>query len=360
MRVLVVSNMYPSKKSPSYGTFVATFVAQLKELNQGHVQLSVIHGRSKNKFIELWKYICFYLRTFFLALCGRYDIIYVHTITFPIIPLRLAALFRNLPLVFNVHGGDVLVEKGVAVRLKKLATQLIENALLIVVPSAYFKAIVKKNFVNVDTQKIFVSPSGGIDACFFSAPMSHVTDIPNIGYLSRIGEGKGWDTFLESMAMLKEEGVLYKAIIAGRGPQQQAMLDMLSSKGLDDTVEFVNLENVKHDDLPKIYQRMSVFVFPTYYKAESLGLVGIEAMANGLPVIGSNIGAVLSYLRDGYNGLVFEAGNAVDLKEKIMQYFAMSDSQKREMAQHAFQTAQHYESSYIGQQLYDKLLSLRK
>lgn len=359
MKILVVSNMYPSRTSPSYGTFVATFVSQLKELNGGRVHLSVIRGRSKHKLFELLKYMYFYIHTFILALCGKYDIIYVHTITFPIIPLRLASLFRELPLVFNVHGGDVLVEKGLAAKLKDLSTNLVKKALLIVAPSAYFKNVVKKSFDGINDQKIFVSPSGGVDACFFSAPVPTTADIPTIGYLSRIGEGKGWDTFLYALGMLKEEGVSYRAIIAGRGPQKQDLLKLLSANHLEDRVEFKDLEIVKHEDLPKVYRCMDVFVFSSKL-AESLGLVGLEAMATGMPVIGSNTGAILSYLQDGYNGLVFEAGNATDLKDKIMLYLSLSDDQKMQMAQHAFQTAQNYESTNIAQLLYNKLLSLLK
>ena len=59
-------------------------------------------------------------------------------------------------------------------------------------------------------------------------------------------------------------------------------------------------------------------MFPN--KKESLGLVGIESLACGVPIIGSNIPGIQSYLVDNFNGLLFKSGNIEDLSKKLMSY----------------------------------------
>ena len=107
--------MYPSVKDPVYGTFVQTFVEQMKVLNtEGKTNIIVIKGRDGEYGRKLFKYVKFYISILFSLLFRKHDIVYVHTITYPIIPIRLALLFRKLPLVFNVHGGDVLTHGKIA------------------------------------------------------------------------------------------------------------------------------------------------------------------------------------------------------------------------------------------------------
>lgn len=352
--------MFPSKKHPSYGTFVREFVSGLEAGNRGGtIEVVAICGRTKNVVTKLYKYLVFYMNTMRLLIVNKYDIIYVHTILLPIFPLLAVSVFKRLPIVFNVHGIDVLSKGKMSVFLRKLSLPLLEKALMIVVPSTYFKRIVLKQFPRIDEYKIFVSPSGGIDTVFFRKPSPKDTSNQfTMGFLSRIGEGKGWDIFVKAIELLQERGVNCNAIIAGRGPQQNALKRMLAKSSASSCIRFIDLTLVKHDQLPLIYQQMDLFVFPTYYYAESLGLVGIEAMACGLPVIGSRIGALESYLIDGYNGFLFEAKSVNDLADKVQCFLSLSDRQKKEMADHAYKTACQYDKEYVTQQLLEKLQSL--
>ena len=54
----------------------------------------------------------------------------------------------------------------------------------------------------------------------------------------------------------------------------------------------------------------------------------LEAFASGLPVIASELGAMASMIRHGYNGLLFEAGNATDLLDKLHYWTTLTDAQK--------------------------------
>ena len=86
----------------------------------------------------------------------------------------------------------------------------------------------------------------------------------------------------------------------------------------------------KKEELDNIFSRCSYFIFPSVWY-EIFGLVIIEAMNKGLPVIASNIGAIPELVNDGYNGYLFEAGNVESLHDIIedsinenTEYFELS------------------------------------
>ena len=79
------------------------------------------------------------------------------------------------------------------------------------------------------------------------------------------------------------------------------------------------LGEVNHDDLPKTYAAMDVYVCPSIWE-EPFGLVNIEAMACGLPVIGSIAGGIPEIVIDKETGLLVEKDNPGELA-KAMEYF---------------------------------------
>ena len=67
MKILIISNMYPSVKDPVYGTFVQTFVEQMKVLNtEGKTNIIVIKGRDGEYGRKLFKYVKFYISIVFI------------------------------------------------------------------------------------------------------------------------------------------------------------------------------------------------------------------------------------------------------------------------------------------------------
>ena len=353
MKLLVISNMYPSIKDPVYGTFVQSFVENMNILNKGgKTDIIVVKGRDGNILQKIWKYFRFYFLSLFTLLFCKYDVVYVHTITYPIIPIRIACLFKNIPLVFNVHGGDVLTRGKIAARLKEIAKPLLKNAKLIVSPSVFFKDVLLREFPFLTEQNIFVSPSGGIDSSFFYKKKNKENNEFTIGYVSRISVAKGWDTLLQSLSILLGK-INFKLIVAGRGTQVKEFKKMIVDFGLTEHVQYIG--PVPYKQLPSVYNQLDLFVFPTCLE-ESLGLVGIEAMASGVPVVGSKIGGLTDYIIDGYNGFYFLPGNSESLATKILNYYYLDANEKAELGRGAFLTAQKYESDEVNNALYKELV----
>jgi glycosyltransferase involved in cell wall biosynthesis len=286
-----------------------------------------------------------------------YDAIYVHYITHPAIPILILRLFRQKKLILNVHGSDVFHLNRFVSFLNKFATKLMRESDLIVTPSQYFKNIIIDMY-DLPEQKIYVSPSGGVDFDVFSQSDKRINNKFSIGYISRIDIDKGWDTFLEAVAILKEKQMIenMEFIVVGDGGQQDLFTDYIAKLKLDESINYYGL--LPQKQLPNILNTLDLFVFPTKRKAESLGLVAIEAMACGVPVIGSNYAGVKDYIENGKNGFLFGKGDSEDLAEKIIEYRNLPEGSRNKFKRNALNTALKFEKNIVMRNLVDKVTSI--
>ena len=101
-----------------------------------------------------------------------------------------------------------------------------------------------------------------------------------------------------------------RLVIAGVGPREAAL-----RAGAPDGVSFLgNLE--RRTMLPALYASADAFLFSSH--TETLGLVILEAMASGLPVIAAPAGGVADHLRDGVNGLAYAPGDTAAMARAII------------------------------------------
>jgi len=351
--VLVISNLYPSDRDPYFGTFVRNFVDDLQHnSNTQRIDLCVIRGRSYHLWTKIRKYAAFYCSILYKLLFRRYDLVYVHIITHAALPLRFVDLFKRLPLVFNIHGEDLITQTKLAAFFLRIVTPLLVRSELIVVPSHFFRQKVERLLPLVPADKLYVSASGGVKDFFFDTVKPQAErDVPLIGYVSRIDRGKGWDVFLKALKILADRGMKFRARLAGRGEETDLMNELLAELNLTG-VEYIG--PVAYGDLPEVYADFDLFVFPTLLE-ESLGLVGLEAMACHTPVIGSRIGGLTDYIEDGVNGFLFDPGDEHSLAEKILEFIAYSPSQREIIQRNAYNTALKFKSSEVADRLFRKL-----
>lgn len=356
MKLLVIANLYPSEKDPTYGTFVKNFVEELSEKEDVTIQLCVIRGRTNNLIVKFSKYIRFLCSALFYLAFSKYDIVYNHIITHAAIPLRIVSLFKRIPIVFNIHGEDLLTKTKISKYGLKIVTPLLYKAKLIVVPSYFFKRKVMELFPDINSELIYVSASGGVSKNFFFCKNIIISQsgLTKIGYVSRIDRGKGWKVFVDAISCLQDKGVNVQGYLVGTGAQVTELKEYLKKVGKSG-IKYIGA--VPYPELPKFYSKLDLFVFPTMLE-ESLGLVGLEAMASSVPVIASKIGGITDYLSDGRNGYFFVKGNYNDLANCILKYIQADEILKKQLKDAAFRTAQNYESNLIMDRLYTKLLSL--
>jgi glycosyltransferase involved in cell wall biosynthesis len=338
MNVFLISNMYPDSSSPGFGVFVKNVVDGL-EKNGIHVKYSsLIKGQSKSKLGKVIKYIRFYA-SICLNFFRTYDLIYIH---FPnhALPLLLPLLFiKKRIVVANLHGEDLLYKGLIGNFLGRLNDSFLTQVDKIIVPSNYFKNEVLNRHLSSE-DKIFISPSGGIDNnIFFPQNKQYIKDRFCIGYVGRIEEGKGVREFVETLYEINKR-FFCEAIIIGYGPFESELLEMLVKYSLTDKVKII--KGLDQNRLCDYYSTFDLFLFLSKRKTESLGLVGIESMACGTPVIGTSIGGIPSYLVDGYNGFLVPNDDSHAVVEAVIKYHSISGQERSIMKNNAIETSKKY------------------
>ena len=134
---------------------------------------------------------------------------------------------------------------------------------------------------------------------------------PVVLLVGRIVPHKGVEHFIEASRYLP--GVQF--LVAGEGTSLETMERLAGSLGVEDRVRF--LGRVSQDNLPRVYAACDVFVLPSVSRLEAFGIVALEAMATGKPVVVADIPGVREVIEDGREGLLTDPMNPQDLAEKI-------------------------------------------
>ena len=135
-----------------------------------------------------------------------------------------------------------------------------------------------------------------------------------IGYVGRLVKEKGVYLAIEALQGLPEAQLL----IVGSGPLQQPLIDFADSLGLSHRVEF--RPQVPSTQMPALYRELDVLVLPSLMQRnwkEQFGRVLIEAMACGVPVIGSTCGEIPTVIGDA--GLTFAEGDSDALLKQLLK-----------------------------------------
>ena len=349
IKILVISNMFPSSKYPSYGVFVENFCKQLTENNISFKLICM--NKTQSKLYKVFRYIKFMLSAFVWCLFGKYDYIYIHYLSISSIPVLLASHFKELKVISNAHGSDFAPENKKQERCQKYTKHILRISEKIVVPSEYFKVYAQQKYgVELLNKKIYVYPSGGINKAIFY-PMNETQieylhskynlEKGNIyyGYCGRISAQKGIDTLLKAAQLVLKKQKNIRFIIVGNGEYEKDM-DLLINK-LEIEQYIIRLPLLPQNQLAEIYNLINAFIFPTERDGESLGLVAIEAMACGNIVIASDYGAPKYYIEHGVNGYKFEKGNFEELAS-ILLLLTNNDMIYKKMSYEALKTADAY------------------
>lgn len=120
----------------------------------------------------------------------------------------------------------------------------------------------------------------------------------------RLVEMKNFPVLLEAVAALRRTPLRFRVALAGDGPQRPYLERRADELGIADQVTFTG--NI--DDLGELMQSADLFVLPSSF--EGLSLTLLEAMARGLPVVGTRIGGVVDVVEDGVSGVLVEPGDA--------------------------------------------------
>ena len=179
---------------------------------------------------------------------------------------------------------------------------------------------------------IEVIPQFGVDTDIFSPKVTGASEVPvasgrgvfTIGYVSRLVEEKGPDLLLHAVAGLTGE---WRLEIVGSGPMRGELDALVDRLGLRDRVTLRPW--LPSAQLPDVYRSFDALVLPSRSKPswkEQFGRVLIEAMACGVPVVGSTCGEIPNVVGDA--GLIFPEGDVAALQTQLVRL--MQDARLRQ------------------------------
>jgi glycosyltransferase involved in cell wall biosynthesis len=164
-------------------------------------------------------------------------------------------------------------------------------------------------------------------------------------HVGRITKEKSVEVIIKAANRMKEAGTKFVLVIAGRGPELAPLKRMTSRLGLGDHVRFVGF--VPDGELAKYYASADVFV--TASPVETEGIVMLEAMASGLPVVGANAGAIPEIVENGVNGHVFKPGSHLEMAKAISK--SLEGGAHKRLARNALTSSKRYSIEKTAKQL---------
>lgn len=136
-------------------------------------------------------------------------------------------------------------------------------------------------------------------------------------------------------------------VVVGDNQNLAAMMTLCGRYGVRDNFQFLGWQS--HDQIQELYYRATVFVMPSLI--EAFGLVFLEAMASGVPVIGGDVGGTKELIQAGVNGLLVPPRDHQALAEKILYLFQNEDERQR-FIRNGLETVRRYGVRQMLQETY--------
>lgn len=186
---------------------------------------------------------------------------------------------------------------------------------------------------HADVRKVTIIPPGVDTSHFYPIPKDEAKAAIGLPpedrillFVGRIEPLKGIETLIRALNHLRQIGLLenfpHDLVIIGGDPNaspeemnsEMARLKLLCNElGLNDVVLFLGKRG--QDSLPYYYSAAEVVIMPSHY--ESFGMVALEAMACGTPVVASQVGGLGFLVQDGITGFVVPDGDPITLAERL-------------------------------------------
>ena len=144
-------------------------------------------------------------------------------------------------------------------------------------------------------------------------------------FIGRMHYQKGADYLLRSIPYIINDFPKVKFIFVGTGPQLDYLIEESKNLGINEKVIFTGFvdDNLRN----ALLHASDICVFPSIY--EPFGIVALEAMALGKPVVASRLGGFAEIIEDGIDGILFEPKNILDLANKIKMLLYNDDLREK-------------------------------
>ena len=366
MKILVLTDVFPSKEVPASGVFVRELSKAVSYKNQ----VVIIHPRLWNPFsvksckekqnyplhmngMEIYRPKLFILpkgdRLFFRAFAFlfaalpllrklrktfHFDLIHAHMAG----PAGFAAVFLGMlfgkPVIVTAHGSDIHTFPK-HFFLKRLVVFTLKRATMVVAVSHSLKDLILK-MVNIQ-KKLFIIRNGSRPEVFF--PVDKIKtrkklhlpiDRKIILFIGSLIPRKGVDVLLRAFAYMNKKNI--NLLLIGKGDSELELKALAKELHIETQVDFVGTKN--HDEISLWLNACDIFCLPSRH--EGFPTVIVEAFACGRPVVATKVDGVPEAIVDDTLGIMVEPDNEKALAsalnkalEKEWDYQAIAEYGKR-------------------------------
>ena len=312
--------MFPINEKKEFGLFIHRFFTPTQE------SIRMVVSEIKNSHVLCRR----------LSKKIRFDLICFHQ-SFVAVGPMLVGRFKNIPSVYYFNSPwheEFSIKKKedrsnttiknllIAAWMKRVERQMMSRANKIVVLSRYMGKKARK--IHPDSENKLVKIPGGVATDFFSVsglskaetkqciglPQDKTVFLTVRNLVPRMGIEALIEAFHQSH-VLRKRGLL---LVGGKGPLEENLKSLAANADLDGAIRF--LGHIPDQDLTATYHGADFFVLPTR-KLEGFGLVILEAMASGTPVLGTPVGAIPEIIGEFDKRLIFDGIHWQDMKMKL-------------------------------------------
>jgi glycosyltransferase involved in cell wall biosynthesis len=337
-----------SERYPYSGLEVAAYNLALRMAKRGH-EINVFTTAVDSKdSIEKYENITIYrygtnFRIFnrnisfnmlFKSLKNEVDIVHVH-LDESILAALLYAKRKKVPLVVTYHGDMIdtygkFISKTLVYFYNKLVNKLLSYADVTISPSECY--IGESKFLGKYRDKVVVIPYG-MNVEEFAISYTKEESREKLGlsrnkniilFVGVLGSHKGPDILIKAMQKIIKSVSDVKLVFVGRGPLREELEIMSKKIGINEHVKFTGFIGSTFKKM-LYYKSADIFVLPSTMRHESCGIVNLEAMACGVPIVASKIGGVPDVVKDGENGLLVPPKDSEALADAIIYLLENED-----------------------------------
>lgn len=265
-------------------------------------------------------------------------------------------LGRSQKVLLTYHS-DIVRQKHLLRLYKPFLWKVLARADRIIATSPNYVA--SSPYLSRFAQKCVVVPLGVETRRFQCVDRQRVEVIrqrygsPLVLFVGQLRYYKGLQYLLEALSHTEP-----RLLIVGAGPMETKLRALADDRGLTERAVFVG--RVPDADLPAYYHACDLFVLPASHRSEAFGLVQLEAMACGKPVICTELGTGTSFVNvDGQTGLVVPPRNPEALAAAINSLLA-DEPMRRRMGQRANERAKQFSAKAMIEKtmdLYNELMA---
>jgi len=328
MKIAILVSLFPPKWLA--GTEIATWnIAKhlAKREHEVHVVTSWDKGlpgesieegfyihRIKTKEVSILGALSFCMRSIPLIRRINPDILHSQSILRTGLACFIAGKLFRKPYISYCRGSDIYGRW----RFKKMVSKLVLKSAEAVIA---LTEDIKREIEKICDRDVYVIPNG-IDLERFENLSKEQSrgklEIKQgeqiIIYVGRFRPEKGVQYLIQAMDIIRQKDANARLILGGEGPEEGNLKRLVEQLNLGACINFAG--QIPNEKVPEYMTASNVFVLPSL--SEGFGIVNLEAMASGLPIVASKVGGLPEIITDGENGFLVEPKNPEQIAERVL------------------------------------------